>query len=66
MMFTNPLEIVKIRLQVAGEMGQQARALSVVRELGIRGLYLVSQSAAAIASLMLVQCMFELAEKANY
>ncbi|XP_064397887.1 electrogenic aspartate/glutamate antiporter SLC25A13, mitochondrial-like [Halichondria panicea] len=43
-MFTNPLEIVKIRLQVAGEMGQQARALSVVRELGIRGLYLGSRA----------------------
>ena len=41
-MFTNPLEIVKIRLQVAGEMGQQAKALTVVRELGFRGLYLVS------------------------
>ncbi len=43
-MFTNPLEIVKIRLQVAGEMGQQARALNVVRELGLRGLYLVGNA----------------------
>ena len=41
-MFTNPLEIVKIRLQVAGEMGQQAKALAVVKDLGFRGLYLVS------------------------
>ena len=39
--FTNPLEIVKIRLQVAGEITTQRRpsALSVVRELGLRGLY---------------------------
>merc|ERR1712038_1981769 len=35
-MFTNPLEIVKIRLQVAGEVAstQRVSALSVVRELG--------------------------------
>lgn len=46
-MFTNPLEIVKIRLQVAGEMGQQARALTVVRDLGFRGLYLVNSSVLA-------------------
>uniref|UniRef100_A0A8W7PQY3 EF-hand domain-containing protein n=1 Tax=Anopheles coluzzii TaxID=1518534 RepID=A0A8W7PQY3_ANOCL len=39
--FTNPLEIVKIRLQVAGEIagGAKVRALSVVRELGLFGLY---------------------------
>lgn len=39
--FTNPLEIVKIRLQVAGEIasGEKVRALSVVRELGLFGLY---------------------------
>ncbi|XP_073817169.1 calcium-binding mitochondrial carrier protein aralar1 isoform X8 [Musca autumnalis] len=39
--FTNPLEIVKIRLQVAGEIagGGKVRALSVVRELGLFGLY---------------------------
>ncbi|KAL5285325.1 SLC25A12 family protein [Megaselia abdita] len=39
--FTNPLEIVKIRLQVAGEIagGAKIRALSVVRELGLFGLY---------------------------
>ncbi|CAF0902153.1 unnamed protein product [Rotaria sordida] len=39
--FTNPLEIVKIRLQVAGEI-QSVRppaASEVVRELGLRGLY---------------------------
>ena len=41
-MFTNPLEIVKIRLQVAGEMGQTAKAWNVVKQLGPRGLYLVS------------------------
>ncbi|XP_062125956.1 calcium-binding mitochondrial carrier protein Aralar1 isoform X3 [Drosophila sulfurigaster albostrigata] len=39
--FTNPLEIVKIRLQVAGEIagGSKISALSVVRELGFFGLY---------------------------
>ncbi|CAK9818223.1 Calcium-binding mitochondrial carrier protein Aralar1 [Anthophora quadrimaculata] len=39
--FTNPLEIVKIRLQVAGEIagGSKVRAWAVVKELGIFGLY---------------------------
>lgn len=39
--FTNPLEIVKIRLQVAGEIagGSKISALSVVKELGFFGLY---------------------------
>ncbi|XP_014274358.1 calcium-binding mitochondrial carrier protein Aralar1 isoform X2 [Halyomorpha halys] len=39
--FTNPLEIVKIRLQVAGEIASQAKvsALAVVKELGFFGLY---------------------------
>ena len=39
--FTNPLEIVKIRLQVAGEMAQGAKvgAVQVVKELGLRGVY---------------------------
>ncbi|KAK6631068.1 Calcium-binding mitochondrial carrier protein Aralar1 [Polyplax serrata] len=39
--FTNPLEIVKIRLQVAGEIagGSKIRAFSVVKELGFFGLY---------------------------
>ena len=41
--FTNPLEIVKIRLQVQGEMAAVGTkfvgALEVVRELGFRGLY---------------------------
>ena len=43
-MFTNPLEIVKIRLQVAGEIasGDKISALSVVRELGFFGLYKVN------------------------
>lgn len=42
--FTNPLEIVKIRLQVAGEIagGQKVRAWAVVKELGLFGLYKVS------------------------
>jgi solute carrier family 25 aspartate/glutamate transporter 12/13 len=40
-MFTNPLEIVKIRLQVAGELaaGSKVSAMGVVRELGFFGLY---------------------------
>lgn len=39
--FTNPLEIVKIRLQVAGEIagGGKVRAWHVVKELGLFGLY---------------------------
>ncbi|XP_050343664.1 calcium-binding mitochondrial carrier protein Aralar1 isoform X3 [Nymphalis io] len=39
--FTNPLEIVKIRLQVAGEIagGGKVRAWSVVKDLGLFGLY---------------------------
>ena len=42
-MFTNPLEIVKIRLQVAGELAATRRlsAFTVVRELGFFGLYKV-------------------------
>lgn len=45
-MFTNPLEIVKIRLQVAGEIatGPKTRALDVMRDLGLRGLYKVSMT----------------------
>ena len=43
MIFTNPLEIVKIRLQVAGEMSQGTRtgAVGVIKELGFTGLYKV-------------------------
>ncbi|XP_032807532.2 electrogenic aspartate/glutamate antiporter SLC25A13, mitochondrial-like [Petromyzon marinus] len=39
--FTNPLEIVKIRLQVAGEIttGPRVSALNVLRDLGFLGLY---------------------------
>lgn len=46
MIFTNPLEIVKIRLQVAGEIttGPRVSALSVVRDLGFFGLYKVSST----------------------
>ncbi len=42
-MFTNPLEIVKIRLQVAGEVVTTKRvsAIGVVKELGFFGLYKV-------------------------
>lgn len=41
--FTNPLEIVKIRLQVAGEIttGPRVSALTVLKDLGIFGLYKV-------------------------
>ena len=44
-MFTNPLEIVKIRLQVAGEIatGPKVSAIGVVRELGFFGLYKVRE-----------------------
>lgn len=40
-MFTNPLEIVKIRLQVAGEVasGPQVGAVHVIKDLGFKGLY---------------------------
>merc|ERR1712018_307890 len=40
-MFTNPLEIVKIRLQVAGEIAtaKKPSAIQVVKELGFFGLY---------------------------
>ena len=43
--FTNPIEIVKIRLQVAGEMTETAKlgATRVIRDLGFLGLYKVSQ-----------------------
>lgn len=40
--FTNPMEIVKIRMQVAGEIQSQARSqrtMKIVRELGFLGLY---------------------------
>ncbi len=41
MVFTNPLEIVKIRLQVAGEIahGPKVSVFSVLKELGFFGLY---------------------------
>ena len=42
-MFTNPIEIVKIRLQVAGEMAGTSKlgAWQVMKELGFMGLYKV-------------------------
>ena len=48
-MFTNPLEIVKIRLQVAGEIAsaKKVSALGVVRELGFFGLYKVIKNTSA-------------------
>lgn len=47
--FTNPLEIVKIRLQVAGELASTAKvsAITVVKDLGFFGLYKVSCGAGA-------------------
>lgn len=41
MIFTNPIEIVKIRLQVAGEVvtAKRVGAVSVIRDLGFFGLY---------------------------
>ena len=42
--FTNPMEIVKIRMQVAGEIKSLAkgeRTIKIVRELGLFGLYKV-------------------------
>ena len=43
-MFTNPIEIVKIRLQIAGEVASMRKvtAMQVVKELGLTGLYRVS------------------------
>ena len=42
MLFTNPIEIVKIRMQVAGEVaGHRPSAISLCRELGLFGLYKV-------------------------
>ncbi|XP_076820244.1 electrogenic aspartate/glutamate antiporter SLC25A12, mitochondrial-like [Clavelina lepadiformis] len=40
-LFTNPLEIVKIRLQVSGEIagGPKVSAVGVIKELGFSGLY---------------------------
>lgn len=39
-MFTNPIEIVKIRMQISGEMaGPKPSAISLCRELGLFGLY---------------------------
>lgn len=39
--FTNPLEIIKIRLQVQGEVGNTVKkgAVTIIRELGFTGLY---------------------------
>ena len=37
--FTNPLEIVKIRLQTATEAGETTSAVRIIRELGFKGLY---------------------------
>jgi len=38
-MITNPLEIVKIRLQTASETGGTTSALKIIRELGFGGIY---------------------------
>ncbi len=52
--FTNPMEIVKIRMQVAGEIQSQANpvsTMSIIRELGFFGLYKVKK----ITSLMIIE-----------
>ena len=43
-MFTNPVEVVKIRLQVAGEIAsaQKPSAITIMKDLGFRGLYKVN------------------------
>eukprot|EP00835_Amoeboradix_gromovi_P007056 NODE_1024_length_2040_cov_0.147347.p1 type:complete len:318 gc:universal NODE_1024_length_2040_cov_0.147347:1389-436(-) len=37
--FTNPLEIVKIRLQIQGEVGIKTNAMTIIKQLGLIGLY---------------------------
>lgn len=37
--FTNPLELIKIRMQLAGETGQQHKVFEVIRDIGVRNLY---------------------------
>lgn len=53
--FTNPLEIVKIRLQVAGEIttGPRVSALNVLRDLGLFGLYKVGRFPPVISTKVL-------------
>ena len=53
MLFTNPLEIVKIRLQVAGEMteGTRTGAVGIIKELGFTGLYKVCMCMYFVCSL---------------
>ena len=53
--FTNPIEIVKIRLQVAGEMTETAKlgASRVIRDLGFFGLYKASVDHSSFSSLTL-------------
>lgn len=57
MIFTNPLEIVKIRLQVAGEIttGPRVSALTVVRDLGFFGLYKVGQHLGSAVTSRVIQ-----------
>lgn len=37
--FTNPLEIIKIQMQMAGESGQRLKGLHLFQELGFRQMY---------------------------
>ena len=62
-MFTNPIEIVKIRMQVAGELGVRPGALELCKELGFTGLYKVNlltclsgKSSRSISELLLFLC----------
>ena len=64
MMFTNPIEIVKIRLQVAGEMAGTSKlgAWQVMKELGFMGLYkvgVVSAPSVIMSSSCVLGCVLE-------
>ena len=63
MLFTNPLEIVKIRLQVAGESGNtKVTALGCVKELGITGLYKVCALCFQIAGILVALKLLKMAK----
>ena len=55
--FTNPLEIVKIRLQVSGEMAQTAKlgAVQVIKELGFMGLYKVQGGGGGFGAVQVIK-----------
>jgi len=59
-LFTNPLEIVKIRLQVSGEIAATRRlsAITVIRDLGVFGLYKVGALNCFLFSIIFVSCLY--------